>query len=266
MALGVSLLRGSLGSAAPQSRRERELRDSLHPGWPHAHPLLGAAGAGGTEAGQTHGETAGEWAQPPWGSAPSGGAVPLGLSGSSHAGLVLLSVERGDDLGKRTPSPKMCTSSPYLGTLHFPSVAAPGLPPRARERLYLEWLAYLLAPGAVHWSGRLRGVRGAFRLCCPSAPRSTSSRSLHPPGRTGCLPAQLTRMIPSRHVQAPDEFRASEGSTDLGSCLPQALLVPGQQRFPAPLSCALCNRPVTQGYPHGSRFGNTSTTGSHRVN
>lgn len=141
-------------------------------------------------------------AQPPWGPAPSGGAVPLGLCGSSHAGLVLLSAERGDDLGERMPSPKVRTASPFLGTLRFPSEAAPGLPPRSRERLYLEWLAYLLAPGAVHWSGRLGGVRGAFRLCCPSAPRSTSRRSLRPPGRAGCLPAQLARMIPSRHVQA----------------------------------------------------------------
>lgn len=50
-------------------------------------------------------------AQPPWGPAPSGGAVPLGLCGSSHAGLVLLSAERGDDLGERMPSPKVRTGA-----------------------------------------------------------------------------------------------------------------------------------------------------------
>lgn len=105
--LTLAGLPGESSSAIP----ETELRDGLRPGWPHARPPLGAAGAGGAEAGQTHGETAGGGAQPPWGPAPSGGAVPLGLCGSSHAGLVLLSAERGDDLGERMPSPKVRTGA-----------------------------------------------------------------------------------------------------------------------------------------------------------
>lgn len=53
--LTLAGLPGESSSAIP----ETELRDGLRPGWPHARPPLGAAGAGGAEAGQTHGETAG---------------------------------------------------------------------------------------------------------------------------------------------------------------------------------------------------------------